>query len=229
MRTQPWIKDALKQKGLKLKDLAETLGLPPPRISDIVKGTREVQSDEVIPMAEMLGISVRTLLLSLAAGAPVAGQDSEGPSLPILGRLTGSGEVLPLPANMGLKEVAVPLDAAGPEGLFCYLMGDDSLAQEIKPGSLVIAADPRRHFFPMTPGVILLSSRPGGRVAARQYHRTEKGEDWLIPLPEKPNPAYESWPFRLMPGRHTESPGHDSVGTADILAGVLWVNRRYTD
>ncbi|WP_308908954.1 helix-turn-helix domain-containing protein [Pseudokordiimonas caeni] len=229
MRTQPWIKDALKQRGFKLKDLAETLGLPPPRISDIVNGTREVQSDEVIPMAEMLGMSVRALLLSLAAGAPVPAQEGAHATLPIRGRLTGSGVLEPLPDDMALREVAVPLDATSPEGLSCYLMGDDSLAQEIRPGSLIIAADPRKHFFPMTPGVILLVSRPGGRIAARQYHRTANGEDWLVPLPEKPNPAYESWPFRLMPGARADSAGSDSVSTGDIVAGVLWVTRRYTD
>ncbi len=252
MLAQTWIRASLKEKGFKLKDAAAALNITPPRVTDILKGMREVQADEILPLATLLGMSSKSLLSSLAAGEKTnTGIELEGPVLPVLGSLTGTGDLLPLPEDAPITSVPVPPDAESHEGLFCYIMGDDSLEQEIRQGSLIIAGDPRTHFFPMVPGSIFIVDMGSGvdigpgvdidarKLTARQYFRSSTGEDWLVPLPTNHNPHYESWRFSILPAEleqnvvtnaeiGTETSAHKIVRTADIAAVVMWVHRRYT-
>lgn len=241
MPAQDWIRATLKERGYKLKDAAAALNITPPRMTDILKGMREVQSDEILPLATLLGLSSKSLLSSLAASKRLeTGADIEGASLPVLGGLTGTGEIIPPKKNTKLTHVAVPPDAETQEGLYCYEMADDSLEQEIRQGSLVIAGDPRVHFFPMVPGSIFLIDLGNGKITARQLFRAENGEDWLVPLPRNHNPLYESLRFFMLPDdldpARSRRPsddgisaaGYRSVHTDDIVAAVMWVHRRYT-
>lgn len=241
MPAQDWIRAALKERGFKLKDAAAALNITPPRMTDILKGMREVQSDEVLPLSKLLGLSSRSLLSSLQAGERLeVGADIDGPSLKILGGLTGTGTVTPPREGSKITEVAVPPDAETTDGLYCYEMADDSLEQEIRQGSLIIAGDPRTHFFPMVPGAIFLIRVGEDRITARQFFRSDAGEDWLVPLPRNHNPLYESWRFSMLPSDldksaalsssddGTPSSAHKIVRTDDIVAGVMWVHRRYT-
>lgn len=241
MPAQTWIRTALKERGFKLKDAAAALNITPPRMTDILKGMREVQSDEILPLATLLGMSSKSLLNSLAAGEKrISGADVEGPALAVLGSLTGTGEIIPLDDETRITSVPVPPDAENHEGLFCYLMGDDSLEQEIRKGSLVIAGDPRIHFFPMIPGSIFLLDIGGGKIAARQFFRSDTGEDWLVPLPANHNPLYESWRFSMLPrdldttgslaasGGGTADTAHKILRIDDITAVVMWVHWRHT-
>lgn len=239
MPAQDWIRSVLKDRGVKLKDAAAALDIKPPRMTDILKGMREVQSDEVLPLAELLGMSSKSLLKSLEEGKPVnAGADDAG-RLPILGALTGTGELLPLGDDTPISSVPIPPDAETQEGLFCYIMGDDSLDQEIRAGSIVIAGDPRVHFFPMVPGSLFIIDLGDGKLTGRQYFKSDTGEDWLVPLSGQHNPRYESWRFSMLPEglaptgavidkTDTQMPGHKIVRTDDIAAVVMWVHRRYT-
>jgi len=234
MLAQTWIRACLKERGFKLKDAAAALNITPPRVTDILKGMREVQADEILPLATLLGMSSKSLLSSLAAGEKInAGIELEGPVLPVLGSLTGTGDLLPLPGDAPITQVPVPPDAESHEGLFCYSMGDDSLEQEIRQGSLIIAGDPRTHFLPFVPGSIFIVDMGAGKLTARQYFKSGTGEDWLVPLPTNHNPHYESWRFSILPAElentnNAEAPVHKIVRTADIAAVVMWVHRRYT-
>lgn len=245
MPAQTWIRATLKERGFKLKDAAAALNITPPRVTDILKGMREVQADEILPLATLLGMTSKSLLASLAAGEKTnAGRELDGPSLEILGSLTGTGDLIPLASDAAITSVPVPPDAESNEGLYCYLMGDDSLEQEIRQGSLIIAGDPRVHFFPMVPGSIFIvdmgPNKGDAKLTARQYFKSSNGEDWLVPLPTNHNPHYESWRFSMlpaeleqanvaaMPGSGTETPAHKVVRTSDIVAVVMWVHRRYT-
>lgn len=238
MPAQTWIRAALKERGFKLKDAAAALDITPPRMTDILKGMREVQSNEILPLATLLGMSSKSLLSSLAAGEKlVVGVDIEGPSIPVLGALSGTGVILPLADDAAITHVPVPPDAESPEGLHCYIMGDDSLEQEIREGSLIIAGDPRVHFAPMVPGAIFLIDLGDSKLAARQFFRADTGEDWLVPLPANHNPLYESWRFSMLPealdkpssgaSADTAAGAHKIVRTDDIVAVVMWVHRRY--
>ncbi|MEX0299660.1 MAG: XRE family transcriptional regulator [Kordiimonas sp.] len=242
MSGQNWIKVSLKSEGHKLKDVAEALGITSPRVTDIIKGTREVQADELLPLSEMLGLSVNSLLLSLKEGERrEAATETTPSSLPIRGYLLGDGSLTPLGDDDSIKVVAVPADAQKPEGLYCYIMGDNSMGSEIKAGDIIIAADPRIHFYPMVPGGIFLVAGPNDTLAARQFVKTDSGESWLVPTPSTPNPAYESWRFEMLPpslntkaqsdqtsaNDDTQNADHRTVYTDDIFAAVLWVHRRY--
>jgi len=218
MPHQMWIKATLKAKGFKLKDMAEALGITAPRVTDILRGTREVQADELALLANMLGLNLKSLLASLEAGALREVADPDG-QLPIRGRLMGDGSVLPLDKSEGPTHVALPPDAISSDGLYCYIMGDNSMGQEIKPGDIIIAADPRIHFYPMVPGALLLVRCGENKFALRQFVKSEanalsnnglaandvSGDDttpddnWLVALPTHPDPKLASWRFSMLP------------------------------
>lgn len=251
MPHQMWIKAALKAKGFKLKDMAEALGITAPRVTDVLRGSREVQSDELAALAELLGMNLKSLLASLKAGEhkelPYA--DSR---LAVLGHLMGDGTLTPLSPQDTLSYVALPPDAQTSDGLSCYVMGDNSMAQEIKAGDIIIAADPRKFFYPMVPGALFLVRVGAEKLALRQFVKSDGGENWLVPLPEHPDPKLSSWRFNMLPpalddkadtgatgtlnpGQNVETssktdkeiPAGGIVHTGHIAAAVLWVHRRY--
>jgi transcriptional regulator with XRE-family HTH domain len=223
MPTQEWIRDLLKNQGRKLKDIAETLDISAPRVTDILKGAREVQSDEILKLANLLDLSANSLLESLSAGQLIDSTPSLKPDrITIEGTLMGDGRVLPLDEAHGIQSVAIPPDAETSEGLYCYIMGDDVLENEIKQGSIIIAADPRKHFFPMIPGAIFLIKQTDAQgteyLLPRQYHKTETGEDWLIPLPKSPNPAFTS--LRLDLGQQVENRQSSDIMNTNAFSGA---------
>ncbi|MFC3051629.1 helix-turn-helix domain-containing protein [Kordiimonas pumila] len=235
MHSQNWIKDALKDAGLKMKDLAAALKITSPRVTDILQGKRSVQAHELLPLATLLGMGVKSLLASLDAGKRVlVAGDGPSATLPILGHLTGHGTVVPLADTAPLKAIPLPAGAETADGLYCYIMGDSSMAGEIKAGDIVIAADPRKHFYPMVPGAIFLVSGPDGSLAPRQFMKADSGESWLVALPEHPDPSLASWRFDMLPESLTAERSAETgaktgrtVYTADIFAAVLWVHRSY--
>lgn len=233
MRTQEWIKSSLKEQGCKLKNVAETLGITPPRVTDIIKGKRDVQADEIIPLAGLLGMSPQSLLKSLDAGEPIIVPDESRQTIPVSGLLFGDGR-LETQTNDPIKEVPIPPGLSSAEGLHCFIMGDSSMAKEIKQGDIIITADPRVHVYPISAGGIFLVKRGEDRLALRQMVTAEDGENWLTPIPEHPNPAFESWRFSLIPAvlegtkpTDTESSSPKTVYIDDIFAAVQWVHRRY--
>jgi len=240
MPSQIWIKATLKSKGFKLKDMADALGITAPRVTDILRGTREVQSDELAPLAELLGLSLASLLASLEAKAFTQVPDP-GNQLPVLGYLSGDGHTAELTESETVKSVALPPDISSSKGLYCYIMGDNSMGHEIRQGDIIIAADPRIHFYPMVPGALFLIECGQGKLAPRQYIKGDSGESWLVPLPEHPNPKFTSWQFSMIPpslngedNKHTsqtemrmEIAAGETVYTRDIHSAVLWVHRRY--
>ena len=225
----------MKNKGHKLKDVAETLDISAPRVTDILKGDREVQADEVLPLASLLGMTAEALLKSLKAGMLVDAGTAGGNNnrLTVKGRLMGDGQIEPLVGTNAPREVAVPADAETTEGLMAFILGDNALEQEIRAGSIIIAGDPRIHHYPMTPGSIFLVKRTGKdgkeQLAPRQYHRTDDGGDWMVAITNRPNPAFQSWPFIMTPAPQggTSDDAQNPVYTDDIVGAVMWVHRRY--
>jgi transcriptional regulator with XRE-family HTH domain len=240
MSEQTWIRTSLKERGFKMKDVAAALNITPPRVTDILQGRRDVQADEIMPLANMLGLSSKSLLTSLAEGKRIiAGNDETGPLIPITGGLTGTGDLETIDTDTSIKGVAVPPDAETADGLYCFVMADDCMQQEIRKGSLVIAGDPRIHFFPMVPGAIFIIKTKQGGLTARQYFKSDTGEDWLIAKPESPKPQYESYHFSMLPTdlapkqfisaeKGMGTAVHDIARIDDIVAVVMWVHQRYT-
>lgn len=229
MKTQEWIKKSLKARGYKLKDVAARLGITSPRMTDIINGHREVQSDEILSLSEMLGQSARSLLKSLEAGERIDLDADEETHIRIGGMLTGTGDILPITEAMcPAKFVPIPPDAQHSDGLYCFVMADDSMDSEVSKGSLIIAADPKKHYFPITPGSLLVVRAGHEKMALRKLVRDDSGKYWLTPVPIAPKPSLKVWPFLPTPVPGTANVGQGTLYTDDIVAGVLWVHRRYT-
>jgi hypothetical protein len=78
---QIWIAERLAEIGRKKSELAQALGLPPTRISEILRGRRDLHVTEVLPLARFLDMDPMTVLLLCAplpahlvppAGTPVS-------------------------------------------------------------------------------------------------------------------------------------------------------------
>ena len=57
-----WVSNRVKELGKKKKDLAETLGLPHTRISDIISGNRALKLTEVKGFADFMEMSFEEVL-----------------------------------------------------------------------------------------------------------------------------------------------------------------------
>ncbi|MEZ5756699.1 MAG: helix-turn-helix transcriptional regulator [Emcibacteraceae bacterium] len=57
-----WISERIKLLGKKKKDLAEILGLPHTRISDMISGTRALKITEIVKFADFMEMSVSEVL-----------------------------------------------------------------------------------------------------------------------------------------------------------------------
>jgi len=74
---QTWIADRLAELGKKKTDLAQALGLPPTRISEILRGRRDVHLAELLPLARFLEMDPMTVLL-LCAPVPAHLRPEDG-------------------------------------------------------------------------------------------------------------------------------------------------------
>lgn len=82
---QNWIADRLAELGKKKSELAQALDLPPTRISEILRGRREVHVSELLPLARCLEMDPMTVLLLCAPTpahlVPTAAAPSPPPGL----------------------------------------------------------------------------------------------------------------------------------------------------
>lgn len=63
---QTWIADRLAELGKKKLELAQALGLPPTRVSEILRGRRDIHVSELLPLARCLEMDPMTVLLLCA-------------------------------------------------------------------------------------------------------------------------------------------------------------------
>jgi phage repressor protein C with HTH and peptisase S24 domain len=67
-RKHEWINSALKQKGSTQRALADALGLPPPRVSEIIRGERTVKAAELPGLANHLDMPLQDVVIKLGLG-----------------------------------------------------------------------------------------------------------------------------------------------------------------
>lgn len=60
--TRLWIEDRLKEVKKRKSDLSKTLDLPPSRVSEIIRGTRRIQSNEIHSLALFLEMDLGSIL-----------------------------------------------------------------------------------------------------------------------------------------------------------------------
>lgn len=84
-RRNEWIADRLRQLGLNQRQLAQHMGLEPPRVSDILRGERRVQLDELAALSAFLQMDparIAARLTAARAGDATAGDDTGDSSGP---------------------------------------------------------------------------------------------------------------------------------------------------
>jgi len=62
---QDWIKKELQEKGGRQKDLADALGLDPPRIGEIIAGTRQIKVKEAARLATFFSIPIEDAVANI--------------------------------------------------------------------------------------------------------------------------------------------------------------------
>jgi len=67
LKKRSWISDRIRQLGKKKKDLAEVLGLPHTRISDIISGNRALKVTEVESFADFMDMGIEEVLSCFAS------------------------------------------------------------------------------------------------------------------------------------------------------------------
>lgn len=67
---QEWIKERMKSLKIRQSDLASALGLPGPRVSEIIHGRRLVKLEEAQPLADALEMPVSEVLIRISGELP---------------------------------------------------------------------------------------------------------------------------------------------------------------
>jgi transcriptional regulator with XRE-family HTH domain len=65
-----WIEDRLAELGKTKAGLAKALGVPAPRVSELLRGRRNLMASDVLPMAEYLECSVNEIIFGVILGRP---------------------------------------------------------------------------------------------------------------------------------------------------------------
>jgi len=63
-----WIEQRLADLGKTKKGLAEHLGVAPPRVNEIIRHERDIQADEIIPLARFMELPVMVVMARLFPG-----------------------------------------------------------------------------------------------------------------------------------------------------------------
>lgn len=142
-------------------------------------------------------------------------------NLPLAQEIYGDGAQAIEPA----QRISVPGDAAGPDGLSAYRMADDSMATEIPKGTIMIAADPDVHMFPMVPGMIYIIRRRGA-LLVRKHVVGPDGNSWLVTCPEEGAQTFPGYVLENDADNDGKAAASsDGVRMTDIVGGVLWEYR----
>ncbi|MEI7876246.1 MAG: S24 family peptidase [Alphaproteobacteria bacterium] len=102
-----WLKQHLERVGKTPTDLARWLGIPPPRVYEMLKGKRRLQQDEIDKTAQLFGISVSRVL------AMIAGKSDPGPELSEATHLQPSGHLVNPPELPNKHDMARDIPVFG--------------------------------------------------------------------------------------------------------------------
>ena len=210
------LRDIRKRAKLTQEQLALKIGTTRSTIVKLERGERRLSAPWLEKLAPVLGVSQGEILGDVLPAAQ--------PELSLHGCLMGNGVVADLPLSLQSQRIHLPMGVNSKEGLQAWVMGDSSLGQEIKEGTLLVIADPRKHFFPIVPGALLLFSKRS-RVFLRKFIEGADGHTWLVPCPETPDPSYPVFKFNSGAPKYSRHNGSDVVNISDIDGAVLWEHR----
>lgn len=197
-----WIKRRLDELHKTQAGLARHLGLAPPRISEMIRGTRDIQSDEWVPLASYLELRVEELL-ALSAGQSFVNQR---PRTIRVGGFVQAGawvETNDLPESE-VFDITMPPYAPAGRKVYGLLVRGPSMNLVYPEGSIVFCVP--AHDLPETRGfqsgdhvvVERLSVDLPDMMEAtlKEYRVAEDGSQWLVP--KSSDPRFQS-PIELTP------------------------------
>lgn len=183
-RPNEWIAERLRALGRTQSELAQHMGVPAPRISDILNGGRRVQLDELKPLAEFLDLSTEMVTGHLgnagSKAAPIVEMQSVRKSaldssksfstlrsrdrdLPIYGAAEGGNGVMILdsdPIEYGER----PANLLGVVGAYGVYIVNDSMAPAYEQGDKV-HVHPGRPLKPGRDALFIAETADGTRHA----------------------------------------------------------------
>lgn len=132
-RQTHWLVEMCRRAGKNQAALARHLGIGKSRVTEIISGKREVQADEIGPMAEFLNVNPNAIV------ANISGRRLPSRKVPLVGYLTiGSAIVLPDNHTIGGGVAHVDAPPIGDEtALSAIRMEGDSMRPAYKNGDLI--------------------------------------------------------------------------------------------
>lgn len=186
-----WLIDGLRQKGRSQAALARHLGLSDGAVSRICSGGRRIQADELVKIAEFLGLPVPIAVVPgtivTPAAVPVRWISVEGAWLDIdslmsNGERTGVAIAVPAdPRHRGLDRYAVQLrDLRGADTVrrFAICASADSLGRKVRAGDTIHCTLPH----PSTPSLLQSLLLPVAENSKGELELDRNGEPHRIPL-----------------------------------------------
>ena len=187
-----WLIEGLRQQGRSQAALARHLGLSDGAVSRICSGGRRIQADELVKIAEFLGLPVphrrgAGRLIETPAAVPVRWISVEGAwldmdSLMSNGERTGVAIAVPAdPRHRGLDRYAVELrDLRGADTVrrFAVCASADSLGRKVRAGDTIHCTLPH----PSTPSLLQSLLRPVAENSKGELELDRNGEPHRIPL-----------------------------------------------
>lgn len=205
MRNQ-WIADRLKELGKSKAGLADALGLPRPRITEIMKGDRVIKAAEILPLARYLELDPGYVLLRITSKTDVEPAELPFIHLQIRGAVQAGAwaQAMELPRDEW-EVVAVPRPD-GHKQYFGLRVKGPSMNLVYPEGTILVCVPVRR--VPSRAG----GRRPRHRPATRHAHRYGGGDRQGIA-------AGRLWPYLALAAiKPPRAP--NTAGSARALAGL---------
>lgn len=210
------LKEIRKNARLTQEALAEAIGSTRSQIVKLERGERRLSAPWLEKLAPVLKVSQGEILGDILPRPK--------PELALLGCLTGNGSIHPVPSPLNGQRMHLPVGIDTEDGLEAWVMGDNSMAREIKANTLLIVADPRKHFFPVVPGALLMFKKRD-KVFLRQFIESTDGTAWLAVCPETPDPSLQDFRFNSGAPKYIRQTGTDCINIDDISGAVMWEHR----
>ncbi|WP_449221173.1 LexA family protein [Tistrella mobilis] len=216
-----WLARLLDAAGITKKQLADALGLPPPRVSDMLAGRRRIQAKEIPIMAKLLGLEPAELLRMDTTSDTSQVLTVEPPTafarIPVVGSVEAGywSTVMSLPEHEW-SWIAVPMldDRISPTQLFALTVRGQSMDLIYPEGTLLVCMPIHHVPRPLEDRdhVIVRHQRNGEwETTVKEYRVDEDGSKWLVPHSSKP-----SYQAIKLPTNDNHDNGTDNDGIAVI-------------
>jgi transcriptional regulator with XRE-family HTH domain len=177
MPERTWLRRRLEELGKTQAGLAETLGLPPPRISEIIRGTRRVATRELPRMSAFLAMPLPELMRRLGASVP---DSAWAPEIALAGYVGAGAEVRPIDDHAkgaGLDTIERPPGAKG--DLVAVRVRGDSMLPAYGDSDDILYGPPRTGDLDSLVGRECVVRLPDGRMYVKRLKKGP-GKRWIL-------------------------------------------------